>query len=348
MPLSLPSFSPLTIRNALITLAIAAVGGFAFQSLGLPAPWLAGAAILVAGAAVAGVPAIVPRRLRDAIFVVLGVSMGGGVTPETVHRLAEWPVSLAILFVTVVAVTASIYAFLRAVSGWSRDTALLAALPGALSYVVAAAIQRGADVRRVAASQSVRLLFLVAVLPPVIGGHGVAVAALPAVGLGELALLLGVGLAAGLAAERLGVPAGLLFGAFLASAALHATGVVAAALPVWLTIPAFTILGAFIGTRFAGAEPSFLLRMLPASLGALAIGIVVAAAGAYAAAWATGQGLGGALLAFAPGGIEAMTALAFMLHADPAYVAAHQLARFILIALTLPIVLKLLGPPGRR
>lgn len=348
MPLSLPPFSPLTIRNTVLTLAIAAAGGAAFQYFGMPAPWLAGSAILVAATAIAGVPARIPRRLRDAVFVVLGVSMGGGVTPETVHRLAEWPASLAILFATVVAVTAAIYVFLRAVSGWSRDTALLAALPGALSYVVAAAIQRGADVRRVAASQSVRLLFLVAVLPPVIGGHGVAAAVVPTVGLAELALLLGVGLAAGLAAEKLNVPAGLLFGAFLASAALHATGVVAAALPGWLTIPAFTILGAFIGTRFAGAEPSFLLRVMPASLGALAIGIVVAATGAYAASWATGQSLGGALLAFAPGGIEAMTALAFMLHADPAYVAAHQLARFILIAVTLPLVLKLLGPPGRR
>ena len=50
-------------------------------------------------------------------------------------------------------------------------------------------------------------------------------------------------------------------------------------------------------------------------------------------------------IAFAPGGLEAMTLLAFSLGLDPLYVGSHHLARFILISLSLPFVLRLvLGP----
>ncbi|HEX5080165.1 MAG TPA: AbrB family transcriptional regulator, partial [Geminicoccaceae bacterium] len=42
-------------------------------------------------------------------------------------------------------------------------------------------------------------------------------------------------------------------------------------------------------------------------------------------------------LAFAPGGIDVMTALAFSLHLDSVFVAAHQLVRFAMIVLLVPL-----------
>jgi hypothetical protein len=340
---------PPSLLRTLATLALAAAGGGVCDLAGLPGAWLAGSAILVAGAALAGFEVGLPQPLRNITFVVLGVSMGAGMQPETVHRIAEWPVSLAVLLLTVAAVTAAVAVFLVRAAGWDRDSALFAALPGALSYVIAAAASRRADVRRVATSQSIRLMFLIGVLPLVVGGGRppVAPAALAA-GLGELALLLSVGGIVGLAAEKARMPAGLLTGAFLSSAVLHATGTVSLPLPTWLTLPAFAVLGAFVGTRFSGADVGAVVRVAWSSVGALAVGLLVATAGALVTVWLTGQSLGAAFLAFAPGGIEAMTGLAFLLHVDPAYVAVHQLARFIAIALTLPLVLRLLGPPPTR
>ena len=46
------------------------------------------------------------------------------------------------------------------------------------------------------------------------------------------------------------------------------------------------------------------------------------------------------LLAFSPGGLEAMTLLAFALGIDPLYVGAHHLARFLLISFTLPFAFR--------
>ena len=334
--------------RSLVALGLAAIGGVVCQLFQLPAAWLAGSAILVAGASIAGVPTGLPGWLRGVTFVVLGVSMGASVTPETVRRIGEWPVSLAVLLVTVVAVTLTVMLFLRRRHGWDRDSALLAALPGALSYVVAAAQQRDADIRKVVTSQSIRLMFLVAVLPIVIGhGEGGARAAAPVVDLVELAVMLAVGAAVGLLADRIRVPAGLLAGAFGASALLHGSGLVHAVLPPWLAIPAFVVLGAFVGTRFSGADVGSLVTLAWSSVGAFFIGAGVAMAGALVTVWATGQPLGDALLAVAPGGIEAMTGLAYLLNADPAFVAVHQLVRFIAIAVSLPLVLRLAGPPSR-
>jgi uncharacterized membrane protein AbrB (regulator of aidB expression) len=43
------------------------------------------------------------------------------------------------------------------------------------------------------------------------------------------------------------------------------------------------------------------------------------------------------VIAYAPGGLEAMTILAFALNLDPVYVGVHQTARFIVISLLVPV-----------
>jgi hypothetical protein len=47
-------------------------------------------------------------------------------------------------------------------------------------------------------------------------------------------------------------------------------------------------------------------------------------------------------VAFAPGGLEAMTVLALVLGLDPLYVGIHHLVRFLGIGLVLPVAVALL------
>ncbi|MHA1109193.1 MAG: AbrB family transcriptional regulator, partial [Alphaproteobacteria bacterium] len=51
-----------------------------------------------------------------------------------------------------------------------------------------------------------------------------------------------------------------------------------------------------------------------------------------------------ALLAFAPGGIEAMALMAISLDLDPAYVGAHHIARVMLMPLMIPLSARFLIP----
>lgn len=319
--------------------AIAGAGGFVFWLLHFPAAWIAGGTVAVAIAAIARVEIAMPARVRDVIFVFLGISMGAGVTPETMARLPQWPISLFFVALSVVGITGGTFLFFRHVAKWDWRTALTASIPGALSYVMVVAMESGADLRRVAIAQSVRLVVLIVALPLLVVGFtpgGIATPPAPQGTIAELGLLLTVGIAAGVLADRLKVPAGLMTGAFFASVVLHGAGIAHANLPDWLLVPCFMGISVVIGARFAGTDRALLRQTFLVSIGGFVIGGLIALVCVVLTVVATDAGWGMAALAFAPGGLEAMIALSFALSLDPAFVAGHQLFRFMGIALFMP------------
>lgn len=328
--------SRLDLARAALTLAIGAAGAGLFLLVGLPSPFLSGGMVAVAIAALAGLPLAMPPAAVRVLFVVLGVAIGAGVTPETLRGILAWPGSMAILAVTVVATVSASTLFLRRIVGLDRSTAVLASMPGALSAVLVTAAETRADVPRVAVIQNFRLFVLIAVVPSAAGAG--APPALREAGPVEMAGLLVAGAVVGWLVERTRLPAGLLIGAMLPSAVLHGSGLLEAQMPAPLAAAAFLGLGAYVGLRFVGVAPGLLWRTAPAALGSFVITMGLALAGALSTWALVGVPLGAALVAFAPGALEGMTALAFSLHLDPAYVGAHHLARFLGITLCLPIV----------
>ena len=343
-----------TIGRILLALGIGAAGGFGFDRLGVPAGWLSGAAIAVAVAAIAELPVRFPKLLRQVAFLVLGTGMGAAVTPEAFADAGEWPLAILALVVVVVALTASSYVLLRRLGGFDRPSAMCASSPGALSHVLATAIDAGVSVPRVALAQSLRLVVLVAVLPPVIaslgGGAGLGEASLPATaGPVEAVLMLVPCGLVGYLAYRLRVPAGMLLGAFVTSAALHGFGVFHTRLPDAALDPAFVLLGTTIGAAFAGTSRATLLTALRGSAASLAAVLALSLGFAWAFSAAFGAPFGEIVLAFAPGGIEAMVTLAFLLGYDVPFVAAMHLVRILILIFGLPIALRLVGVvPARK
>ena len=51
------------------------------------------------------------------------------------------------------------------------------------------------------------------------------------------------------------------------------------------------------------------------------------------------------LVAFAPGAMDAMLALALTLHIDPIFVGAHHLSRFVFVTIATPGIVHLFGRP---
>ncbi len=329
--------------------ALVALGGGALAALGdVPAAWLSGAALACALAAIAGLPVMVPAKARTVCYIALGAVLGSGVGPDTFTAMGAWGVSLAAVCVTVVAVVTASWLFLGRVAGWDRPSAFFASVPGALSYVLALASEDGrADVRRVAVSQTLRLLVMVVVLPPLIA-HGVIHSAAPAErlqsGLVDLLVLAAVCTVASLVATRLKMRAGHLIGPFFASLALHASGLVSGAVPPEVTIPAYACLGAIIGARFARIRLAEFRAIAGASLGAFGVALAVSATAAAAVSAVTGQPMALTLVAFAPGALDAMVVLAFALHIDPAYVALHQMLRMLLISFGMPLAMRIFLP----
>ena len=67
--------------------------------------------------------------LRLTAMAITGTSIGSAIEPATLQNIASYPVSIAIMAVCVVSVTASSMAVSNLISRWPRPTALLAAVP---------------------------------------------------------------------------------------------------------------------------------------------------------------------------------------------------------------------------
>ena len=329
------------MRDTAAGLLIGALGGLVFWALGIPAPWLAGSMMAAIVAVFSRVKVGMPDWLRALSFIFLGVQTGTSVTWDTVERAGQWPLSIAFLGLTVIAVTWACTAYYVKRSEWDGPTALFASLPGALSLVLLLASGTKADMRRVTIAQCIRLFFLVAALPSVISWlsppepiH----ANLSEIGsLYDIALLLAVSAGAGYALEWIRVPAGLMLGPMLASAALELSGVISGAAPASVLIPANIVLGVMIGARFSHFTFTEFREALKEGFSGFLIALVIAMAGAGITSAVAGLPLALTLLAFSPGGLDAMTIMAFSLNLDPAYVGAHQMARYIGLALLMPM-----------
>jgi membrane AbrB-like protein len=326
-----------------LTLAVGLAGALLLRVLNFPAPWLTGSMVAVSILALARRPLFLPSAIRQGVFLLLGVSMGSGVTPETAAGVLHWPASLVILAVTVTVMTAASAAFLIRAARWSRATAFFASVPGALSYVMAVSLRSSADTRLVIMAQMLRVVALLLVLPVLIATalpHTPRIAAAATSGYwGVLSEILLGGLF-GYALEKLSFPGGMLFGGMLGSSVLHLFGEISGPMPPVILIPCQVILGCLIGLRFLNTDLKFLAKALGPSSISFLIALSISAAGAVTVAWALNVPIGQVIVAFAPGGLEAMTILAFVLGLDPAFVATHQLARFLGIALLLPFVAK--------
>ena len=330
------------MRDTALGLLIGAAGGVAFWALGIPAPWLAGSMMAAIAAVFSGVKVGMPDWLRTIAFIFLGIQTGTAVSWDTVDRAVHWPLSIAFLCLTVVAITWACTAYYVRRSDWDPATALFASLPGALSLTLLIASNTKADMRRVTIAQCIRLFFLVAALPSVITflspQETVVVAFSQIGGVWDILLLVAVSTAAGYALEWLKVPAGLMLGPMLASAGLELSGLISGAAPPSILVPANVVLGVMIGARFAHFTFTEFRAALVEGFSGFVIALVIAMAGAGVAAYVSHLPFALTLLAFSPGGLDARTIMAFSLNLDPAYVGAHQMARYIGLALLMPAV----------
>ena len=340
-------------RTFILPCLIGAAGGLAFEALGLPAAWLSGSLVAVTIAAFAGLVVKVPGWMTSAMFLLMGTVMGSAVTPETLRLMLSWPISMGGLLVLVPAIVGGIGLYLVRVEGYSRSTAFYASIPGAMNYVMALTLGSKADARSVVVVQSFRLVLLVAALPGFLSLAGLGTVVIKPPPPGPIAwwdypLLFLLSFSCGLGMERLRVPGGATVGAMMASAVLHATGLVTALVPQPLTVFAFITMGVLIAGRFAGTSLIELRMLLRPSVGAFLVGTGVTIVVAAAVAFLAGLPLGKVILAYAPGGIEAMAILAFVLDMDPAFVSAHHIVRFVGIAVLLPLAARaVLGPDDR-
>ena len=329
------------------TVLIGTGGALLARWIGTPLPWLFGAVVAVGLAAlakveIAGEPVQFPVKARFFFVPIIGVAIGGAVTPDLIRDIARWWPSLAslVLFVPIAHVTA--YTLFRRIGKLDKPTAWVAAMPGGLIEAIAMGEENGADTRMLNLLQFLRLIICILTVPMVFmllegaavgSASGAQIEARGVFDLPNALVLAACGVIGLLAGQRIGLPAALITGPILISGAAHLIGLTDAVPPPWMISMTQLVVGLTLGIRFAGlSRREIRLGIL---LTTISVGMALGLAAMFGVilAGVVGEGVQAVVLAFAPGGVVEMSLIAISLKISVLYVTAHHVAR-ILLAVT--------------
>jgi uncharacterized protein len=336
--------------KVLETLATGTIGGVLFLLAGLPGGLISGAMLAVGIAAMMGRPLAMPPILTQAMLVLLGISLGSLMSRQLLQHVSAYPLTIALLALATFCTTFGSSFYLQRIHGWDRTSAFLAASPGALSQITVLAIEKGADVSAIAVVQTIRVILLTAALPLLLALTGMTSSSSPALAMAVaspigLVGLIGASVSTALLLRMAKFPASWMFGAMIGSSVLHGAGLIEGGLPPFLRGIALVGIGTLIGSRFARMKSKTLLGHINAALGAFAIAIAISSMFVAVIALTTNVRLADILVAYAPGAMDAMLALALTLHIDPIFVGAHHLSRFVFVTIATPGIVHLFGRP---
>lgn len=337
------------VRDTATAALFGGMGAFAFVTLGVPAGALIGALAACALRTTLGPALKVPRASRAPLLAGMGIATGLGVTPGVLRQAAAWPVSLAMLLVATIAMTVAGYWLYRRLSALDPETAFFCAVPGAFASITMIAEDRASDFDKIVAAHLLRVLALLSLAPLLVLPVAKARHASLDVGMlhGSEAWLAVIGVAAAgfLAAKFIRLPLPFFLGPLFGVAVTTGTGLVALHPPPLSPHILGAGLGAFIGARLDLKLLIKARRHLVVSLLVFVVAGLVGALIGAAAGTLVGAGPAAGVLAFAPGSMETMIAIALSLKVNASYVAVHHIARIIWLVAALPILDRLLFRP---
>lgn len=217
-------------------------------------------------------------------------------------------------------------------------------LPGMAGTMIAMSHERGLDSRVVAFIQILRVVAVilsVASLSWAISAEGPAApgtlrAPVTAVGLGLTGAMCGIAL---LSARYLAfIPASATLVPMLGAAALRLSGLPEPALPGWLLLPAYLILGSQVGLRFTPQLLASVARSFWPVLGGVALLLALCMVSGAVLAQIVGESLLTGVLSTIPGSIETVALITVNTGANLSFVMTLQVVRLFAVVLAGPAI----------
>jgi uncharacterized protein len=318
-------------------MAGAVLCGYLAWWLHFPLPWMLGAMIFAGAVRLADWPIRVPVQTRQLGQTLVASSVGLSFTPEALRVMGALALPMIAAAVLTILIAFAVARLLSRLTGIAPVSAILATLP--LGPVESAVLARkfGVAAGPVVFSQTMRIVTIVALIPPIIvfldGSVVDAVAVLrrtewTATGAG---LLLALGLVGAAVANRFGVPNPYFLGA-LGGASLGAViGLPVSAFPYVFLAGAQVFLGIWLGAAIDRDLFRNAHTLIPGMMLTALIMIVLCAAMGLAFTQVTGQSWQVMILATAPGSVTEMALTAKILQDGLALVTAFHLVRIFII-----------------
>jgi membrane AbrB-like protein len=299
----------------LTALAATAGGGIAWL-LHIPLPWMLGA-MAATGALAWRERAVVAPGVRPVALLALGLGLGQTFTTPVLAALAwalPWLVVAAVVSILVGALVARAFARL---AGTDPRTGYFSAVPGGIIVMVVLAQRAGVSVPAVTLAQTIRVMVVVVIFPPLVtwlapflaagDGAGAFFAERPPVHLPGLALMFAAGLAVALVIRRLDLANPWMLGPCALVITLSAFDALPSGVPLWMIDAAQVGMGAGLGARMSRRFLLASRRLALASVASTFLLSALLAGLAVGLAWVSGLPQMAVVLGMAPGGMPEMT-----------------------------------------
>ncbi|MDP3842689.1 MAG: AbrB family transcriptional regulator [Oxalobacteraceae bacterium] len=340
----LSRFASMPFLRALL-IAVSAAGLCVW--LNTPLPWMIGPIIATAAARMAGIDLQAPVQVREAGQWAIGTALGLYFTPAVLHVLSSYvgTIVLGVVFAMLLGIGAGW--LLHRLTGVDRTTAFFAMATGGASEMATQGERHGAQVDRVAAAHSLRIMLVVVIIPfgfKFAGVHGMDpyVQGAKVVLLPGLLALIALTCCGALLLRRLNWPNAWVIGPLIVAIGLTAFEVNLSALPQWMINCGQLFIGVSLGTRFTPAflhtAPRYLAGVALCSISAI---LVAAGFGLLLAAW-SGIHPATAILATSPGGIAEMSLTAKTLQLGVPIVTAFHVTRMATLVLSIGPLFRLI------
>lgn len=321
--------------------------GWITAALNVPLPWMIGPMVFASALGLSGFSIRVPTITRPIGQTVVAATVGLSFTPVAVAAIADWIVAMIAVAVLTVVAGFLVAAVLMRLTRIDVISASLATIPIGPVETANLAVRHGVAPGPVAFAQTLRIMLLVLLVPPVIvaldGSVQDPMATLRDANVDLLGglLLIAAATAGGWVAKRLKVSNPFFLGPLAGSALAAALSLPVSALPFIVLSAAQVLLGVWLGAMFDRTLFSKSKSFVPAAFLSTFLLIIACTAMALGVSALTGISWTTMVLATAPGSVTEMALTAKILEEGVALVTAFHLTRIFIILPLAPFIFSL-------
>ncbi|GGG51850.1 AbrB family transcriptional regulator [Paenibacillus radicis (ex Gao et al. 2016)] len=342
----------------LVTCVIAVLGGFFFQLIHMPIPWLLGSMVfvLIGSKLWRGISFYWPAQIRNTGMIIIGYTLGLSFTASTLVQIGQ-QLPTMILFTALLLLCAGGIAFVVSkISGIPYPTILMGSIPGGLSQMVSLAEEmKSIDLTVVTFLQVSRLIMIMFSVPLLIfsplfhvtGSHSAAISdAAGASGYAALFphiwLFAAVCILLAVVGQKIKFPTAFLLGPMIGTILLNLSGYEGHSLPPLVLEFSQLMMGSYIGLLL---KPENLKNKVKIVLLALLNGVALIGCSIILSLLLEQLHditLATSFLSLSPGGMDQMAFIAKEVNGDLSVITSYQLFRTLFIFFAVPPLLRLI------
>lgn len=337
----------------IITFSIAVIGGFLFQALKLPIPWLLGSMFFVLICSkILNIKLYWSSKLRDSSMIVVGYTIGLSFTTSTLIQIGHQLSSMILMTILLLLFTLLFSLMISKISGIPFPTILIGSIPGGLSQMIILAEElKDVDLTIVTFLQISRLMMIIFLVPllifsPLFEVHRNSsisdTVALESWGnlFPNIFIFAIVCITFAILGKKINFPTAFLLGPMFSTIILNLIGFKGPTLPSVILDISQLLIGGYIGLLL---KPELLKNKIRIIIIALLSGIILVVFSLFLSILLSHvQTIDDitSLLSLAPGGMDQMAIIAKEVNADLSVIMCYQLFRMLFIFIAVPYLLR--------